>query len=87
MWVYSLTLLHLTLVVEDIVSNMVQIKFFEASSLRFLEVRVNEFLEGMDKKNIINVSIATSEQENVHPSKANYIAAILYNETTEEILE
>jgi DNA-binding transcriptional regulator LsrR (DeoR family) len=64
---------------------MVQIKFFEASSLGFLEIKVNRFLERLDKKKIINVSIATSEQENIHPSKANYIAAILYDETTEEI--
>ena len=66
---------------------MVQIKFFEASSLGFLEVRVNEFLEKLNKKDIVTVSIATSEQENVQPSKANYIAGILYDETNEEILE
>jgi len=66
---------------------MVQIKFFEASSLGYLEVRVNEFLERLDKKNIINVSIATSEQESIHPTKANYIAGILYDETGVEILE
>jgi hypothetical protein len=52
-----------------------------------LEVRVNEFLERLDKKNIINVSLATSEQENVQPSKAYYIAGILYDETKEKILE
>jgi hypothetical protein len=66
---------------------MVEIKFFEASSLGYLEVRVNEFLERLDKKNIINVSIATSEQENVQPSRASYIAGILYDETNPEILE
>jgi hypothetical protein len=33
------------------------------------------------------VSIATSEQENVQPSKANYIAGILYDETDPEVLE
>lgn len=64
---------------------MVQIKFFEASSLGYLEVRVNKFLDRLDKKKIINVSIATSEQDNLLPSKANYIAVLLYDETTEEI--
>jgi hypothetical protein len=49
--------MHSTL--EDIISEfMVQIKFFEASSLGYLE-GVNEFLEGVDKKNVINVSITT----------------------------
>ena len=75
------------LILEDILTVMVQIKFFEASSLGYLEVRVNEFLERIDKKNIINVSIATSEQESIHPTKANYIAGILYEESNKEILE
>lgn len=66
---------------------MVQIKFFEASSLGYLEVRVNKFLDRLDKKKIINVSIATSEQDNVLSSKANYIAVLLHDETTQEILE
>jgi hypothetical protein len=43
---------------------MVQIKFFEASSLGNLEVvGSTNFLERLDKKNIINISMATSEQE------------------------
>ena len=62
---------------------MVQIKVFEASSLRFLEVRINEFLARLDKNDVMNVSIATSEQENVRPSRANYIAGIVFHKADE----
>jgi hypothetical protein len=65
---------------------MVQIKFFEASSLRFLEVRINEFLKRLDKNDVMNVSIATSEQENVQPARANHIAGIMFHKPTKRVL-
>ena len=37
---------------------MVQVKF-ESSSLQFLENDVNEFLNGIDEKNSLNVKIAS----------------------------
>jgi hypothetical protein len=52
-----------------------------------LGVRINEFLKRLDKNDVINVSIATSEQENVQPARANYIAGIMFHKTDEESSE
>ncbi len=61
---------------------MVKVKFFENSSLTFLERRVNEFLEGIDEETVMNVNITTSQRDNVSPS-SNYIAVVVFREYTE----
>jgi hypothetical protein len=43
-------------------------------------------LKRLDKNDVMNVSIATSEQENVQPARANHIAGIMF-QTDEESSE
>ncbi len=62
---------------------MVHVKFFENSTLLSLEGYVDEFLDGIDEKDFINVKITMARKDNVTPS-SYYLAMVVFRQTIKD---